>query len=234
MFYQFTSYLSPAAVYRVDVKQMRSEPYTTPKLPVDLSGFETKQVFYTSKDGTRVPMFITDEEGHRARRHQSDDPLRIRRVQHLADARRSRSRISSGWRWAAFTRSRTFAAAASTARTGMKAGQARQEAERLRRLHRRGRVSDREKYTSAPKLAISGGSNGGLLVGAVMNAATRAVRRGASGGRRDGHAAVPQVHDRLGVGIRLRLVATTRSSSRLCARIRRCTTSNRARSIRRR
>ena len=50
------------------------------------------------------------------------------------------------------------------------------------------------KYTQPPKLAIRGGSNGGLLVGAVHDAAPGAVRRGAAGGRRDGHAALPQVH----------------------------------------
>ena len=64
----------------------------------------------------------------------------------------------------------------------------------------------REKYTSPAKLGIMGGSNGGLLVGAVDGAAAGSLRRGAAGGRRDGHAALRPVHGRAPVGHRVRLV----------------------------
>ena len=107
--------------------------------------YETKQVFYTSKDGTRVPMFITAQKGAEARRHESDAALRLRRLQHFADARVSRWPTSCGWRWAASTRSRTCAAAASTASEWHEAGTKLQKAKRLRRLHRRGRVADRQQ-----------------------------------------------------------------------------------------
>ena len=82
--------------------------------------YETKQVFYTSKDGTRVPMFITAKKGTRARRQQSDASLRLRRIQHLRDALLlgGESRVARDGRH--LRRRRTFAAAASTARNGTK------------------------------------------------------------------------------------------------------------------
>src|SRR5262249_10943540 len=59
MFYTFTSPLSPATVYRYDVATGRSTPFEPPKLTFDPSPYVTERAFATSKDGTRVPMFIT-------------------------------------------------------------------------------------------------------------------------------------------------------------------------------
>jgi len=83
-------------------------------------------------------------------------------------------------------------------------GDARQEAERVRRLHRRRGVPDRPGLHVHAKLAIAGGSNGGLLVGAAITQRPSCSGRAFRGGR-DGHAAVSQVHDRVGLGHRLRL-----------------------------
>ena len=62
MFYAFTSFLSPGTVYRYDVGSGASAIFRSPKLRFDPARYTTEQVFYRSKDGTRVPMFIT----HRA------------------------------------------------------------------------------------------------------------------------------------------------------------------------
>ena len=63
MFYTFTSFLYPTTVFRFDFAARRSEVFKAPKLDFDASKYETRQVFYPSKDGTRVPMFITHRKG---------------------------------------------------------------------------------------------------------------------------------------------------------------------------
>lgn len=59
LFYGFTSFLYPTTIYRYDMASGKTETFAKPKVNFDPSQYETKQVFYQSKDGTRVPMFIT-------------------------------------------------------------------------------------------------------------------------------------------------------------------------------
>ena len=63
MFYSFTSFLYPTTVFRYDVATGAGSVWKAPHLDFDPAGFETEQVFYRSKDGTRVPMFITHRRG---------------------------------------------------------------------------------------------------------------------------------------------------------------------------
>ena len=63
LWYSFTSFLSPATVYRVDVESGATEAFRPPRVPYDPAPYETRQVFFTSKDGTRVPMFVTARRG---------------------------------------------------------------------------------------------------------------------------------------------------------------------------
>ncbi len=63
MFYAFTSFLYPTTIFRYDFKSGVTSVFKAPAIDFDPSGYETKQVFYTSKDGTRVPMFITHKKG---------------------------------------------------------------------------------------------------------------------------------------------------------------------------
>ncbi|MCL2407496.1 MAG: prolyl oligopeptidase family serine peptidase [Defluviitaleaceae bacterium] len=59
MFFQFGSYLYPAAVLRYDIATGEMSTQFMPKISFDFGAYESKQVFYTSKDGTKVPLFIT-------------------------------------------------------------------------------------------------------------------------------------------------------------------------------
>jgi prolyl oligopeptidase len=62
-YYAFTSYLYPTTVYRFDVADDKTSVYFKPDVKFDASPYETTQVFYTSKDGTKVPMFIVAKKG---------------------------------------------------------------------------------------------------------------------------------------------------------------------------
>lgn len=167
MFYSFESFTSPAAIHRYDMKRQTNEIFKEAKLPVDISQFETRQIFYTSKDGTRVPMFITMKKGL------------------TLDG--SNPTILSGYGGFNISRTPAFSAAnlvwmemggiyaVANIRGGGEYGKDWHEAGMLG--HKQNVFDDfiaaaeyliKEKYTSTPKLAISGASNGGLLVGAVM------------------------------------------------------------------
>jgi prolyl oligopeptidase len=62
-FYAFTSFTAPSTVYRYDPAAGKSSVFKQPKVDFDPAQYETKQVFYNSKDGTRVPMFLTYKKG---------------------------------------------------------------------------------------------------------------------------------------------------------------------------
>ena len=62
-FYGFTSFTFPSTVYKYDISQNQSSIYRAPQIDFDATKYETKQVFYESKDGTKVPMFIVHKKG---------------------------------------------------------------------------------------------------------------------------------------------------------------------------
>lgn len=62
-YYSFTSFTQPSSIYHYDLASGESKPFWAPKLAFDPTKYETKQVFYSSYDGTRVPMFITHKKG---------------------------------------------------------------------------------------------------------------------------------------------------------------------------
>ncbi len=63
MFYAFTSFLYPTTIFRYDFKTGQSQVFKAPTIDFDASAYETEQVFYRSKDGTRMPMFLTHKKG---------------------------------------------------------------------------------------------------------------------------------------------------------------------------
>lgn len=165
--YAFTSYLYPTSVFHYDLKTRRNALARAPKLDFDVSQYETKQVFYESKDGTRVPMFITHRKGL------------------VLDGTHPTMLYGYGGFNIAMTPAFSSANlvwlemggvyAVANLRGGGEYGTTWHEAGTKERKQN---VFDdfiaaaefliREKYTSPAKLAIRGGSNGGLLVGAAM------------------------------------------------------------------
>jgi prolyl oligopeptidase len=168
LFYNFLGFTYPPAYYRLDLTTLKCEPTHSSKVAIDVSVFETKQVFYNSKDGTRVPMFLSYKKG-----------LKL-------DGQNPTLLYAYGGFNIAVTP--TFSAAllewmrmggvyaSANLRGGSEYGEA---------WHQAGMKANKQnvfddfiaaaewlisnKYTSTPKLAIYGGSNGGLLIGAVLN-----------------------------------------------------------------
>jgi len=62
-FYSFTSYTRPATIYKVDLGSMKSEVFRAPGVKFNSDDYTTDQVWFTSKDGTKVPMFVTHKKG---------------------------------------------------------------------------------------------------------------------------------------------------------------------------
>jgi prolyl oligopeptidase len=167
LFYSFTSFLYPTTIYRYDLNSRKNEVFRAPKVAFDPSPYETRQVFYTSKDGTRVPMFITAKKGVQL---DGNNPVLLYAYGGFnISSTPSFSPANAVW----LDMGGIYALA--NLRGGGEYGKAWHEGGMLAKKQN---VFDdfiaaaeyliKEKYTSTPKLAIRGGSNGGLLVGAVM------------------------------------------------------------------
>jgi len=166
-FYAFTSFISPTTVYRYDPQAGKSSIFRQPKVDFDASQFETKQVFYNSKDGTRVPMFLTYKKGLKL---DGQNPTLL-------------------YAYGGFDISMTPSFSVPTivwlemggvyALPNLRGG-----GEYGEDWHLAGTKAKKQnvfddfiaaaewlianRYTSTPKLAIRGGSNGGLLIGACL------------------------------------------------------------------
>ena len=134
------------------------------------------------------------QEGPRARRRRTRRSSPATAASTSARRRRSPPRCSSGSTPAACIALPNLRGGGEYGDAWHEAGMLGEEAERLRRLHRRRRVADRRRSTPRPaKLAIAGGSNGGLLTGAAVDAAARALPRRARRRAAARHAALPEL-----------------------------------------
>lgn len=166
-FYTFTSYTFPATVYRFDPATNHSEVFRKPEMKFNPDEFTSEQVFYTSKDGTKVPMAIIYKKGMK---RDGKNPLML---YGYGGFNISLNPSFSVNRIPFLENGGIYAIA--NLRGGGEYGE---EWHRAGTKMKKQNVFDdfiaaaeyliKEKYTSSAKLAINGGSNGGLLVGATL------------------------------------------------------------------
>jgi prolyl oligopeptidase len=135
-FYSFTSFTFPSTIYKYDAVNNTSEVYRSSEIDFEVDAYETNQVFYESKDGTKVPMFLVYKKGLKL---DGNNPVYLYGYGGFNVSLTPRFRITS---LVLLEKYDDFIAAAE--------------------------FLIEEKYTSPEKIAIAGGSNGGLLVGACM------------------------------------------------------------------
>jgi len=166
-FYAFTSFIAPTTIYRYDPEAGKSTVFRQPKVDFDPSKYETTQVFYQSKDGTRVPMFLTYKKGLK---RDGQNPALL-------------------YAYGGFDISLTpffsvpnlvwLEMGGIYAQPNLRGGGEYGEEWHLAgtKVHKQNVFDDYiaaaqwlidNKYTSTPKLAIRGASNGGLLIGASL------------------------------------------------------------------
>jgi prolyl oligopeptidase len=169
VFYSFTSFNFPPTIYKYDIATKKSTLFRTVDIPgFKADDFETQQVFYNSKDGTRVPMFLVYKKGLKL---DGNNPTLL---YGYGGFNVVQSPSFSSLRLALLEQGVVYAVA--NLRGGGEYGEKWHEAGT--KLKKQNVFDDfiaaaeyliANKYTSPSKLAIQGGSNGGLLVGAVSN-----------------------------------------------------------------
>jgi len=167
-FYTFESWTMPNTIYQYDVATGESKVFRQPELKFNPKDFETRQVFYASKDGTKVPMFIFMKKGTKM------DGTNPALLYGYGGFNISLTPYFSPARMVFLEQGGVYAVA--NLRGGGEYGEAWHEAGT--KMHKQNVFDDciaaaeylvEKKYTDTNHLALMGGSNGGLLVGAVIN-----------------------------------------------------------------
>lgn len=166
-FYTFTSYTYPPTIYKYNVSENTSELFRKSEVKFNSGDYTAEQVFYTSKDGTKVPMSIIYKKGLKK---DGNNPLML---YGYGGFNISLNPSFSAGRIPFLEKGGIYVIA--NIRGGGEYGEAWHEAGT--KLKKQNVFDDfiaaaeyliKEKYTSSSKLAINGGSNGGLLIGACM------------------------------------------------------------------
>ncbi len=167
IFYSFSSFTFPPTIYKYEIASGASEVFRRPEVKFDPEAYETKQVFYTSKDGTKVPMFIVYKKGLAL---DGKNPCFLTAY---GGFNISSQPYFSPLRIALLEQGVVFAepnlrGGGEYGETWHKAGMLDKKQNVFDDFIAAAEFLISEKYTSSAKLGIEGGSNGGLLVGAVM------------------------------------------------------------------
>lgn len=167
LFYTFTSFVAPPTIYKYDIASGKSEVFRKTEVKFNPADYETKQVFFTSKDGTKVPIFLSYKKGIRMN---GQNPVLLYGYGGFNIPMTPGFSVSN-----LFFMEQGGIYAVVNLRGGSEYGEAWHKAGMMEKKQN---VFDdfigaaeylvKEKYTSPSKLAIRGGSNGGLLVGAAM------------------------------------------------------------------
>lgn len=167
LYYSFTNYKTPSTIFSLNVESGESSVYLKSKANFDSDAYESKQVFYTSKDGTKVPMIITHKKGLKL---DGTNPTMLYGYGGFnISLQPAFSSVNAAW----LEQGGVYAVP--NLRGGGEYGKAWHDAGT--KLQKQNVFDDfiaaaeyliEQNYTSPDYLAIRGGSNGGLLVGATM------------------------------------------------------------------
>jgi prolyl oligopeptidase len=167
LYYSFTNYITPGSIYKYDIEKGTSELYRKPNIDFNTDDYESKQIFYTSKDGTKVPMIITHKKGLKL--NGKNPTILYGYGGFNIPLTPSFSIANAVW----MEQGGIYAVA--NLRGGGEYGKAWHDAGTKMKKQNvfddfiaAGEYLINNKYTSSDYLAIRGGSNGGLLVGATM------------------------------------------------------------------
>ncbi len=219
LFFSYADFITPLALYRYDVATGKTELFHRSKLNFDSSRYEVRQMFYASKDGTRIPMFVISRKNLPL---DGQNPTLLYGYGgfNIPSVPGFRPRVITWLQMGGVYVVANLRGGSEYGEAWHKAGTKLQKQNVFDDFVSAAQYLIAQRITSTPKLAIEGRSNGGLLVGAVLESASGTVRCCPARRRRNGHAALSEVHCRPRVDLRLRFVRRSRriqSSARVLA-----------------
>ena len=167
LFYSFTNYTTPGSIYKMDIASGASELFITPAIDFNSEDYTSEQVFYTSQDGTKVPMIITYKKG--LKRNGKNPTILYGYGGFNISLTPSFSIVNAVWlEQGGIYAVPNIRGGGEYGKTWHKAGTQMQKQNVFDDFIAAAEYLIDNDYTSSDYLAVRGGSNGGLLVGAVM------------------------------------------------------------------